>query len=40
MDNREYINVKVVEAFKEYIAKYECGEVINLTLIQKGTLYF
>ena len=33
MDNREFINVKVVEAFKEYIAKYEQGEVINLTLI-------
>ncbi len=33
MDNKDYINNRALEAFKEFLAKYENGEVLNFTIV-------
>jgi hypothetical protein len=33
MDNKDYINTRALEAFKEFLGKYESGEVLNFTIV-------
>jgi len=33
MDHNEFINPRAIAAFKEYLKKYEAGEVLNFTII-------
>ena len=33
MDNTEFINTRALEAFKEFLLKYERGEALNFTII-------
>ena len=33
MDNTEFINTKALEAFKDLLAKYERGELTNVTMV-------
>jgi hypothetical protein len=32
MDYKEFINTRALEAFKEFLAKYERGEVMDFTI--------